>query len=757
MISLNFRDAPLDQVLDFYGQMTGRTMIKAPGLNATVTLRGQSRLTQKEALSAIESILSLQNVSLIPMGKKFYRVIQTSAARQEGMPISTEPPPAPLPPDDHLVSQIIELKHITITEATPVLQSLIHGYGKIQPMERQNTLLITDTSANIQCILDMIDFIDRPEITKVETRIYEIHYTEATKLAAILNQLIQESQGAEQKPRAAVVPAPAAPAMPGIIRPPATRGVTDTSLAAAQELAARGIIQGKVKIVADDRTNIMIILSEPANFAFFDKIINVLDQQVEPEVMAKVIPLEFAEAEEISSVLNTFIGAAAEKPKTTGEGGETTTDTGMNGDNKQNEARSRELQNYIEQQAAAQRGQPGAADTGKSKIGELSPKTKILADKRTNSLLLMGRKKDIAALVDIIDQLDIMLAQVVIEAVILEVDLKDNLEYGIEWLQRAVNVFKQNKKGPNGGIAVRQPIYAFAGGMQYAQDPSFRDASQLTASSKLPLTPGALTYYTTFYDLNLDAVIRLSASDDRLHILSTPVILTTDNKNARIVIGEQRPVVTSTTTSSSTDNQTDHYEYKDIGIELDVTPHINPQRFVVMEIKQKANNVGGTVLINANKVPVIIRREMEAQIAVESRSTIVLGGLVSTDKHTAETKIPILGDIPLLGFFFRSTLIENNRVELLVLITPYVLMTPDEARSESARLKKSCKAGDMPWPKNWSLSPLATPEPEDARAQMRAEKAKAREAALQLEEARSREGSALSNTNVPKFVPATHH
>ena len=127
-----------------------------------------------------------------------------------------------------------------------------------------------------------------------------------------------------------------------------------------------------------------------------------------------------------------------------------------------------------------------------------------------------------------------------------------------------------------------------------------------------------------------------------------------------------------------------------------------------MEIAQKADNVGGFEVINGNNVPIITKREINAQIAVNSRNTIVLCGLVSTDKAKSRTKIPILGDIPLLGAFFRSDTRTEARTELLVLITPYVLMTPDEARQETVRLHKNSLSSSTKWPVGWSDSEMGT-------------------------------------------------
>lgn len=698
LILLNFRDSPLDQVLEFVADnLLNRTIIKSPGLNASITLKSQTRLTVREALEAIEAVLAMNNISLVPMGEKFVKVVQTTAARQEGMPLSIALPQEKFPENDKLISQVITLRHTEINEVTPIIQGLLHGYGKIQPLERANSLLVTDTAMNLARIMEILELIDQPVESKVETRIYTIRYAKASEIAARLNDLIADSQAKEEKPRVDTANIQVPPAI-AALRPPKPEGEQAAAAAAAAE---RGVITGKVRIIADERTNILFIISRPENFVFFDRIVEVLDRPIDPAIAVRVVALEYAKAEEIAGILNEFIGAAAAE-KGTGAPQGVPPPTGEAAD-----ARGQALREFIQQRVEQRAAQQAAEEGSPGTFGRLSPNTKILADKRTNSLLLMGRKSDLDALLEVIDSLDIMLAQVLIEAVILEINLGKDIQSGVDWLQRSVTAYQDISRGPRGGLSTRLPVYSFGGGSVMSGGTGFRAGNSLLtqADGNAALSSGTLTYYLTFFDLNIDAIIRLAASSRDARILSTPVVLTTDNTEAKINIGEERPVVTSTSTTD-TGTQTQNYQYRNIGIDLSVTPRINPQRYVVMEISQRADNVGGFELINGNRVPVITKREINAQIAVQSRNTIVLGGLVSTDKTRSRTKVPLLGDIPLLGALFRADSRQEARTELLVLITPYVLMTPEEARQETVRLHKGSHSSKVRWHRDWSDSEL---------------------------------------------------
>ena len=258
----------------------------------------------------------------------------------------------------------------------------------------------------------------------------------------------------------------------------------------------------------------------------------------------------------------------------------------------------------------------------------------------------MGSKNDIIAIKKVISKLDVKLEQVMIEAVIFEVDLTEEIKSGLIGYK------------PSG-------------------------VSAKTAN----ITQGILNYTDIIPDISTEMIIEASSKDENVRVLSTPIIMTTDNTEAKLIVGEQRPVVTSTSTfGSSLGTQRSSYEYKDIGIELTVTPRINPQRVVVMEISQAADQVGGTVNIDSNAVPVIKNREFEAQISVKDRETVALGGITTRIDDTS-TKLPILGDIPFIGKrLFGNTQQEEIQTELIILLTPYVLTSDLEIKEETEKV-----------------------------------------------------------------------
>jgi general secretion pathway protein D len=700
-VGIKYKEVELDEVLKDYSDWTGLAIMKAPDVPAVkITLKCPRKIPRREALLAIEGVLAMHGIGLVPMGDKFVKVVPIVQARQYGMETRVGDTPDELKATDSLISQVIELKYIEIPEAQTLMQNLLHSYGKIIPMERINALLVTDTAINIERIREILERLDQPMGVREEMRIIPIRHAKASEIQGKLEAIIADAGSDRSKTgRAPIMPTPGMPPRPGVpggSRPGVPPGMPDPTAESAAP-TERGLVQGRVKIVADDRTNCLIIMTRPEQFAFLETIIQALDQQVDPDMTIKVVRLEYAPAKDVLSVLTSLIGSSG---SSAGQKGPQTPQT----------PQPPPAPGAMPGAMPAPRPQePAKTASGDPQIsGKLSSEVKILSDERTNSLLIMADKTDMRVIEEVLSKLDILLSQVLIEVVIIEVGLKNNTETGVDWLQRSMIAYNEKAGGS------RSPFLGFAGASrQIARDQAGEiiDATGIRRVGDNPTSKGSgLTYFFTLFDLNVDAVLNMLAATSEARILSTPIILTTDNKEAKIIVGEKRPIITSTTTTTG-GNQQSAYEYVNIGIELNVTPHINRRGFVVMEIKQKIDNVSGEEYIDGNKVPIIITREFGASLAVDDSRTIVVGGLVSNQEDEGQRKIPLLGDIPLIRYLFGSQSYAKVRRELLVLITPYVLNSPDEVRDESARRYHSIhdtQLKDM-WKRDWSASELATP------------------------------------------------
>jgi len=701
---LNFNEAPLDIVLADYSEKTGLTMLRAPGLPApTFTLRSQGELTIEEYLKAVETVLTMHGVGLVPYGDRFMRVVPIAAVRREGLDVlEALPEGVVLEQTGMMVSQMVALKHIDIQEATTAIEPMRNEKGQIHAFERTNSLMLTDYAGNINRMMQVLRMLDQPIEAREEPNIIQIRYARAADIKQRLEEIIAESQKEAQAsaPRQRTSGRPGVEretvrTPPGVIRPSQVRSpenedavtTTDPTLIAD---AQRGIIRGKVQMIADERTNLLIIITRPENMAFFERIVAVLDVETSPDVIVEVVRLEFANAEDIAGMLNDLIGATSRDERPVAGGAV--------------DAEGSESRRLAEIEAALRRQEQDLAAARKSSVGELSKdNVKILSDKRTNSLILMASKSDVETIKDIIKDMDRMLAQVLIEAVIIEVSLDDGLETGVSWVQNSLTAYTQNSRGE------RSPVVSFAGGGGGATDMTPQDAASIDPSM---LATSGLGYFFTLFDLNVNAVLRASATDSRSRVVSTPALLTTDNTEATLSSTERIYVFEGTTfVGTSGDNATARYRQEDVGLTLKVKPQINDNGVVMMEITQEISEPGDVTNTSNDNLAgqrISINRKLEASIAVRSGQTIVLGGQVREQDSRSRVKIPILGDIPVVGRLFNSDSRGKGRAETIVFITPYVLDTPDKVAEETVRRRDALNIGGM-WQRGWSGSTLADP------------------------------------------------
>lgn len=744
-LQANFNGTSLEDVMKEYSEMTGLTPLIHPAVaarNVKITWQSRAKLTKKQYLEGIVIMLTYNQVALVPYGKKFVKVVSIDAARGSAIETQMANPDEPMADSDAVISRVISFKNMEITEASKVIDALKSPNGKVQPLDRINSVLLTDSVANVNRILEMLSHVDQPIETKEQFFILPVRFMKASEVKTKLDDLVRDLTDKVQ-PTPTAKPAVAGPPVmvPGIIRarPTAPPMPGDSGTVSADSEVEKGMVRGKVKIVADDRTGILIFITLPSNMKFFEEVVKALDKDVKfiPDVLVKVYRMEFADANEVATMLNTLIGAvtkkdtaatagtpahaaAAARAAATGAGpGPTVAST---------------LQDYVAERPVAEESRDGTSPARKSKLGELAAENvKILPDKRTNGLIVMASKADQETIGELIREMDMMLSQVLIEAVIIKIELTDSLKTGVQWLQNAMAVY-DTKGGKH------KPVGAFAGAFGGGTDssgagglPTPIDAAGVTT------VPGAagLSYYLTHYGLNINAVIQMASSDSRTKVVSTPVILTTDNTEATLKVTDEIYVYNGQKYAQvgSTVSPYADYTVKSIGLELKVKPHINTNKVVMMEISQSMSDPGSVGEPQAGG-KVSSTRSLNASIAIRDRETIVLGGQVRDDAGNSRFKVPVLGDIPLLGRLFNSTSSSGGRSEMIVLVTPYVLDTPGGIAAESMRRKRAMDLQGL-WKRGdgqWSDSKLADPTRELAKAE--AKEAKDRERAAKAEAAR---------------------
>lgn len=752
--ALAFNQAPVDLVLEAYAAEVGKTVIPAPDLpKATITLRsleGQT-LTKKEYLEAIEVTLTMNGVVLEPRGDKFLRALPRKTVRTHGIALRMDDK-GNLPEEGRVVSQMIVFKNIAVDEAQKALEGFKAPEGLFQVFERTNAILVTDTQENINRMLEVVRAIDiaTPVIEDVFVR--QVEYALATEIKNHLETIVTESQK-DENPKKSGPKQSGAPGFgssqssprPSLLNlrsrlgqqlPQTPVNTPNANLIAAVSDADRGMIRGKVLIVADERSNKLIIITNKSNMDFFDKVIKTLDVETTPEVQIDVIRLKYAEAEEVEQMLNELIGASSSS---------SSSKNNQNANTKKGGTANSNLTRGTTQQRRT--SNPTFQNANASRLGELNKdNVKVLADKRINGIVVMARKADMKAIREVIDNMDVKLSQVLLETVIVQVELGDELSTGIDWVNnKAIQNGDQigGGGGSNAGMVnslkgggsssktysqlaqEAKSVLQGTGGAYGNNNLSQADidkyienaiAYDTTASGITPAGAG-INYFLKSDKLNITAVINASKSDSRTKVLASPIIMTVDNKEATIEATDMIYLFSGYQYSGSANygSQVRNYEKRDIGLTVKVTPKINPNGTVMLTVEQTfetqgadqsvPNEAGGT-----DPYATVTTRKISSDVSVENRQTVVMGGLTRKTQTESESGIPILKDIPWIGkWIFGSVNMTEKRSELLVFMTPYVLDDAESAQSEALRRKKSL-SDSRPWEdEGWSASPLADP------------------------------------------------
>ncbi len=330
--------------------------------------------------------------------------------------------------------------------------------------------------------------------------------------------------------------------------------------------------------------------------------------------------------------------------------------------------------NFASRLGAIAGAAPGGGAGG---VSLFNGQTKIIADERSNSLLVFANEDDMKMISNVIDELDVILPQVLIEAIILEVNLSDNKNFGVSFLQNQST--RGQFTGAGGNNVLTSGASSFLSGSGSGTGTNGSGAVSGVGSAILSSLPGGFSYYAK-YGNDLNAVLEAAASDSRVSVLSRPQIQTSHAVEAEIFIGNTVPYVTGTLNYGYSSGPSVNYEQMEVGIRMRVLPLVNKDGLVTMDIDQEIEQFGPSVAIpGAGNVPTTTKRDAGAKVEVMSGDTVILGGFISASRSLAHSGVPWLMDIPLLGNLFKSSNTQNTRTELIVLMRPTVLKNPQIA------------------------------------------------------------------------------
>ncbi len=304
----------------------------------------------------------------------------------------------------------------------------------------------------------------------------------------------------------------------------------------------------------------------------------------------------------------------------------------------------------------------------------------IVADDETNSLIIYANQAQYNIIINAIKDLDIVRPQVFVEALIVEVSLNKTLDLGLNYSRSGI-VGSENK--PTGvfnfttpGNSGARPLPSTIGGVQTGTAEAGAGGIAGLGTGAIAGVFGDVFSYGGADYVGYSSFIRALATDTEVNILSNPKIITLNNKKAVINVGENRPILTSTSISSN-GTVTPNYDYKDIGVKIEILPHINSGDYITLEISQENTSVAGTNN-DDDTLPTTLKRALTTEVIVKSGETLALGGLVNDEKQTIERKVPCLGDIPFLGYLFKTKTSSSRKVNLVIFITPTIVRTAED-------------------------------------------------------------------------------
>jgi general secretion pathway protein D len=465
-------------------------------------------------------------------------------------------------------------------------------------------------------------------------------------------------------------------------------------------------------ILPIDSNGILVLRDNAENVKRMLEMIDRIDVSVPAEFISEVIPIRYAEAADIASALNSLggsgsstvsFGSSSAPSAVSGLRGGSTGLNGLGGGNGLNSSGSsyssgstssfgnragvgavsgangtptggstfqQRLQSIINRASGAGGG------SGQDQI-QVFGQAKIIADQRSNSLLVFASRQDMENIKHVISQLDVLLAQVLIESIIMDVDIGNTLNAGVS-VQQNPQQFN-NSKVAGGGIINN-------GNSSFLNTVQTLISNRVNTAYSLPTNGAAGLSYFGSIGPTWDVAVQAAESDNNANILQRPRIQTSQAKPAQFFVGQTVPYVDSTYNNSINGGYGgSSYQQLSVGVELDVTPFINPDGLVVMDVAQEIDEISGYTTIDGNQVPNTIKRTLNSEIAVRNRDTVILGGFIRSQKSHSTAGVPVLMNIPVLGWLFRSTDNQKDRTELMVLMRPTVLKTPAIAAAETVR------------------------------------------------------------------------
>ncbi|MEE2672191.1 MAG: type II secretion system secretin GspD [Myxococcota bacterium] len=622
-VHLDFKNVELAVVIEMIARTTGKNFIYDDKVRGRVTIVSPSPVNVEQAYAVFESVLKVKGFTVISGPAGVMQIIPVREAKEANVEIVADDRESLK--RDHFVTRLIPLHYIDAAGITSTIKPLVSKDASMVTYAPTNTIILTDTATNIRRLLTILREID-VETFKEELAVIKIEHADAGTLGDQLSE-IYNTNGTGQ----------AATSSTAARRARSNRRTRSSTPTATEPVAT----MGKVRIITDSRTNSLILLASRAKIKDIRELIRTLDVPVEGTGRIHVYYLRHADAEELAQTLNGLLTGQRQ--------------TGRSGAG----------------------GKANAPQALRAAVTALAEGIQLNADPATNSLVIQASKEAYETLREVIERLDIERPQVLVEALIMEVQVGDSLELGMNLgfeLNKTINLALESAAdgglfGPVGlGMA---GAGNFLGNFRYQPDCRGEEGCGTT----------------------IQAIMRATQSDSSANIVAAPHLLTSDNEEAEIQIGQNIPIITnrlnSATGNISGQTTSVSVERQDVGVTLRVTPQISEGDTLRLKIFQENTNIidplGGAI----EEVGVTLaKRFIDNTLVVADGQTVVIGGLLSQQFDDTVTKTPFLGDIPVLGWLFKTKSKKLNKINLLVFLTPHIVRSPADMELQSIRKRR---------------------------------------------------------------------
>jgi len=642
---LAFNKADIVDVLEQASRWTCRNFAYTEDTaRGKITLLSKTPVTAEEAYAAFLASLTSNGLAIYQTGR-YWKLVRIADSKKAPIPTLLEDG-AEAPALEQPVTKLIRLKHADPDQLRTVMGNFISPQGADLQTIQPDILIITDIGLNVRRVERIIDTLDRAGSSDL-IRVIQVQYATARDLADKVNQIFAAGPAAPGRPasKRPLIGGVAAPAIAGAPPAPPAGEPSEISL---------------TKVLADERTNKLIVIADEKSFQRILELVKQLDTPTAGEGTIHVVFLKNANAEDLAQTLQALAQGQATSRRTGGA----TPPPG----------------------APGQPAPPRAALAGVATSADLfSGEVKITADKPSNALVVLASGSDFATVLRLIEKLDRPRRQVFVEAVIMEVNLSNDNKFGVA-MHTAIPV---STRGGTGYIPL---------GFQPSRLSSLNPASLISLGGFLTGLVGPTTAELTDFGLPIPSVglvvQALQASSD-VNVLSTPHILAQDNEESEIIVGQNVPFQAGYNPGFNTSGAGTSaasaagfgslalasfvapIQRQNVDLKLKIKPQINEGEMVRLDIEEQAEEI---VSKDPQLGPTTAKRSVKTKIVAKDQSTVVIGGLIQDRSITSVQKVPVLGDIPILGWLFRDTVTTKSKTNLLLFLTPYIIRDQSDYR-----------------------------------------------------------------------------